>query len=418
MDNKAIMCLQLWPWKGKIRWVALQAPPSPDYIPGPKEPQSPPYTRTSLRARYNIEYLCRRPEDEDEVFLAKEQPLPVAASPTAQSPDYVPESDPEEDLEEDDDEDPEEDPVDYPADGGDDGDDEDEPSDDDEDEEVDIEGGLPICGGDKSHFEDGRVCGQTTAPPAISRTDRIFYSATIPKPVWVDARGCTDFTSAILPTSSHLPHVHHNPQIPSPTIPPINHHFTSVSSPPKPHLLPITLPLPHHPSYSPTPGPDAPLSGTTTFAFTLTEERGNTRGYLTTSKEVRYRSWSYSRSREWLGYCCLLEPAGCLRADMVLLYTMDREIRRDLKRDSLRTRVRRDNNKVFIRGWDDEQDWATAIGWSAHHVVLGWLCTFTVAGSGPQETGGDYRVAGSGPQETGGDYRVAGSGQQETDTVH
>ncbi|GJS38304.1 hypothetical protein Tco_0563347 [Tanacetum coccineum] len=66
------------------------------------------------------------------VFPAEEQPLPAAASPTAQSPDYVLESDPEADPEEDDDEDPEEDPVDYPADGGDDGDDEDESSEDDE----------------------------------------------------------------------------------------------------------------------------------------------------------------------------------------------------------------------------------------------------------------------------------------------
>ncbi|GJS93709.1 hypothetical protein Tco_0800677 [Tanacetum coccineum] len=74
-----------------------------------------------------------------EVFLAEEQPLPAAASPTAQSPDYVLESDPEEDPEEDDDEDPEEDPVDYLADGGDDGDDEDESSGADKDEEIDIE---------------------------------------------------------------------------------------------------------------------------------------------------------------------------------------------------------------------------------------------------------------------------------------
>ncbi|GKG42054.1 hypothetical protein Tco_0473805, partial [Tanacetum coccineum] len=67
---------------------------------------------------------------------AEEQPLPVAASPTANSPSYVPESDPEEDLEEDDDEDP----ADYPIDGGDDGDDEDESSNDEEDGDVDIEG--------------------------------------------------------------------------------------------------------------------------------------------------------------------------------------------------------------------------------------------------------------------------------------
>ncbi|GKG48600.1 hypothetical protein Tco_0512747, partial [Tanacetum coccineum] len=71
----------------------------------------------------------------DEVLPAEEQPLPAAASPTVDSPGYVPESDPKEDPEED----HEEDPVDYPIDEGDDGDDEDESSDDDEDD-VDIEG--------------------------------------------------------------------------------------------------------------------------------------------------------------------------------------------------------------------------------------------------------------------------------------
>nr|GFD61643.1 hypothetical protein [Tanacetum cinerariifolium] len=45
-----------------------------------------------------------------------EQPLPAAASPTAESLGYILESDPDEDPEEDDDEDPEEDPTDYPAD--------------------------------------------------------------------------------------------------------------------------------------------------------------------------------------------------------------------------------------------------------------------------------------------------------------
>ncbi|GJU71181.1 hypothetical protein Tco_1262586 [Tanacetum coccineum] len=76
----------------------------------------------------------------DEVLPAEEQPLPDAASPTADSSGYVPESDPEEDPEEDDEEDPEEDPADYLVDVGDDGDDEDESSDDDEDDDVDIEG--------------------------------------------------------------------------------------------------------------------------------------------------------------------------------------------------------------------------------------------------------------------------------------
>ncbi|GKF23214.1 hypothetical protein Tco_0075536 [Tanacetum coccineum] len=71
---------------------------------------------------------------DDEVFPAKEQPKPIADSPTHQSPGYIPESDPEEDPEEDDEEDPEEDPADYPTDGGDDRDDE-ESSDDDDDAE-------------------------------------------------------------------------------------------------------------------------------------------------------------------------------------------------------------------------------------------------------------------------------------------
>ncbi|GKG14149.1 hypothetical protein Tco_0353749, partial [Tanacetum coccineum] len=71
---------------------------------------------------------------EDEILLAEEQPLPVAASPTADSPGYVPESDLEED-----DEDPEEDPADYPADR----DDEEEEEDKDEDEEEEEENRAP-----------------------------------------------------------------------------------------------------------------------------------------------------------------------------------------------------------------------------------------------------------------------------------
>ncbi|GJX05746.1 hypothetical protein Tco_0193678 [Tanacetum coccineum] len=108
--------------------------PSPDYIPGLEEPQSPPPLDYVPEPIYP-EYMPQ----EDEVFPAEEQPLPAAASPTGQSPNYVSESDPEADPEEDDNEDPKEDPVDYPADGGDEDDDEDESSKDDEDEEVDIE---------------------------------------------------------------------------------------------------------------------------------------------------------------------------------------------------------------------------------------------------------------------------------------
>ncbi|GKB93554.1 hypothetical protein Tco_0979691 [Tanacetum coccineum] len=104
------------------------APPSPDYIPGPEEPQTPPV-----------------PQDEDErepMFIQPHDPdygaaLPPIVSPTAESPGYVVESDPEE-YEDDETEDG---PVDYPMDGGEDGDDDDGDSsgddadDEDEDEE-------------------------------------------------------------------------------------------------------------------------------------------------------------------------------------------------------------------------------------------------------------------------------------------
>ncbi|GKF44288.1 hypothetical protein Tco_0130840, partial [Tanacetum coccineum] len=96
--------------------AAFQAPPSPDYVPGPEEPQAPLPLDFVLEPVYP-EFM---PPD-DEVLPAEEQPLPAAASPTDQSPGYIPESDPEED-----DEDPEEDPADYPADRDDDEEEEEE----------------------------------------------------------------------------------------------------------------------------------------------------------------------------------------------------------------------------------------------------------------------------------------------------
>ncbi|GKG41272.1 hypothetical protein Tco_0470484, partial [Tanacetum coccineum] len=58
-------------------------------------------------------------------FSAKEQPILLVDSPTAESPGYVTELDPEEDPEEYEDDETEDGPVDYPMDGGDDGDDDD-----------------------------------------------------------------------------------------------------------------------------------------------------------------------------------------------------------------------------------------------------------------------------------------------------
>nr|GEV89092.1 hypothetical protein [Tanacetum cinerariifolium] len=114
------------------------APPSPDYIPVPKEPQIPP----APQDEDEHEPMFIQPHDpdfvpepifpeyiplEDEHILPdEEQPLPLVVSPTAESPGYVAESDPEEDPEEYEDDETEDGPVDYPMDRGDDGDDDDD----------------------------------------------------------------------------------------------------------------------------------------------------------------------------------------------------------------------------------------------------------------------------------------------------
>nr|GEY23834.1 putative reverse transcriptase domain-containing protein [Tanacetum cinerariifolium] len=112
----------------------MEAPPSPDYIPGPKAPPSPDY----IPGPKYPEYL----PPADDVLTAEEQPLPTAVSPTVESPGYITESEPEmEPKEEDgDDEKSEEDSIEYPTSGGDDhadddGDDLSEDDADDEDEE-------------------------------------------------------------------------------------------------------------------------------------------------------------------------------------------------------------------------------------------------------------------------------------------
>ncbi|GJW05089.1 hypothetical protein Tco_1563945 [Tanacetum coccineum] len=109
--------------------AAFQASPSPDYVTGPEEPE---------QAPHSLDYVPGLEHADDEI-VAEDQPDVEDASPTTQSPDYVPESDPDADPEEDDDEDPEEDPVNYYVDGGDDGDDEEGSSEDDEDDDMDIE---------------------------------------------------------------------------------------------------------------------------------------------------------------------------------------------------------------------------------------------------------------------------------------
>ncbi|GJT06679.1 hypothetical protein Tco_0841141 [Tanacetum coccineum] len=252
LDHQELLDLSMrdipWMLDNPYVQVALRAPPSPDYIPGPEEPQSPPLPDFVLEPVYP-EYMPQ----EDEVSL------PVAASPTALSPDYVPKSDPEADPKEDDDEDPREDPVDYPADGGDDGDDEEGSSEDDEDDDMDIEADdeeehpapadsavVSLPAADQASSAEETEPFETdesaaTPPPHLAYhvTARISISAPVPTPVWSNAELARLLAISTPPSSLLSPWSSTLPQIVSPPLPPIPSPSLPVSSP-----LPVLSPSP------------------------------------------------------------------------------------------------------------------------------------------------------------------------------
>nr|GFA09218.1 hypothetical protein [Tanacetum cinerariifolium] len=113
------------------------APPSPDYIPGLEDPQTPPAPQDEDEHELMFiqphdpdfvpepiypEYI---PLEDEDILSVEEQPLPPVVSPTAESPGYVTESDPEEDPKEYEEDEAKDGPVGYPMDRGDDRDDDD-----------------------------------------------------------------------------------------------------------------------------------------------------------------------------------------------------------------------------------------------------------------------------------------------------
>ncbi|GJV65377.1 hypothetical protein Tco_1476205, partial [Tanacetum coccineum] len=207
--------------------AAFQAPPSPDYVPGPEEPeQAPPLPKFVPEPVYP-----KFMPPKDEVFPAEEQPLPAVVSLTTDSPGYFADSDPEEDEE-----DPEEDPTDYPADGGDEDDDDDELFDDDEDDDDDVEEDK-----DKEEEEANDSFGLTLSPQPHSEADIARLLAIPSHP-----------PSPLSSWSSPLPQI---PSPPLPVSPPL-----IVSPPPLPtstccpiHLHPSILIQRHHHGTPPTP---------------------------------------------------------------------------------------------------------------------------------------------------------------------
>ncbi|GJX90436.1 hypothetical protein Tco_0343762 [Tanacetum coccineum] len=309
---------------------ALVAPPSPDYVSSPEElEQAPP----------SPDYVPG-PEHADDEIVAED------ASPTAQSPDYVPESDPEADPEEDDDEDPEEDPVDYPADGGDDGDDEEGSS---EDDDMDIEAddeeeeehlapadsvvvALPatdqaLSAEEIEPFETDESAATPPPHPAYRVTARISIPAPVPTPVWSDAEVARLLAISTPPSSPLSPWSSPLPQIPSPSLP---------LSPPLPVL-----------SLTPPPSPIRSLG----YRAAMIQMRELSRSYfpslhyspfITLPTRPRCQSLRI-HTRIALGpgyevgeslYAAAARPAGGLRADYGFVATIDREIRRDPEREA------------------------------------------------------------------------------------
>ncbi|GJR29571.1 hypothetical protein Tco_1105803 [Tanacetum coccineum] len=359
---------------------SLGVVPSPDYIPGLEEPQSPPPLDYVPEQIYP-EYMPQ----EDEVFSAEEQPLPAAASPTVQSPDYFLESDPDKDLEEDNDEDLEEDPVDYHADGGDDGDDEEGSSEDDEDDDMDIEAdddeeeeehpapadsivvALPAADQAPSteETESFKTDESAAIPPphlAYRVTARIYIPAPVPTPVWSNAEIARLLAISTPPSSPLSPWSSPLPQIPSPPLPPIPSPSLPVSPP-----LPISSPVPVL-SPSPPASPIRPLGYRAAMIRLRADGHHPCIYSLLTVREDRPEVTLLPQKRLGIALGPVYEvgeissPAARLarglRADYGFVATIDRDIRRDPERDVgygiTDSWDEIDTNEIYTR-LDDEQ---------------------------------------------------------------
>nr|GFB84102.1 hypothetical protein [Tanacetum cinerariifolium] len=187
------------------------APPSPDYIHGPEEPeQAPP----------SPDYVPG-PKHADDEIVAEDQPYAEDSSPIAQSPEYVPESDFEAHPEDDDDEDPEEDP--------------------DEDDDMDIEANeeeehptpadsivvastatdqVPSTE-ETEPFETDESAATPPPHPAYRMTARISIPAPVHMPAWTDSDVVRLLVISSPPASPLSPWSSPPPRIPFPPLPPI-----------------------------------------------------------------------------------------------------------------------------------------------------------------------------------------------------
>nr|GEZ52731.1 hypothetical protein [Tanacetum cinerariifolium] len=151
--------------------LVMEAPPSPDNIPGLEAPPSPDY----IPMPEYLEYL----PPADDVFPAEEQPLPATVSPTAKSPGYITDSelkmDPKE--EDGDNEKSEGDSIEYPTSRGDD----DADDDGDDCQRMMLMTRMRRSPQTIEPFEEGKTAA-TPPPSAYHVTARISVRPHIPMP--------------------------------------------------------------------------------------------------------------------------------------------------------------------------------------------------------------------------------------------
>ncbi|GJU17568.1 hypothetical protein Tco_1145534 [Tanacetum coccineum] len=261
--------------------AALQAPPSPDYLPGLEKPEQAPHPPDFVPELVYPEFM---PPDDD-VLPAEEQPLPTTVSPIADSPGYIIKFDPEEDPEEDD-KDLEADPTDYSTNKDEDEEEEDESSEDDADDEDEDE--------DEDEEEEHLAPANFVLPPACRTTTRMSIRDQTPIPFPSAAEVdrflaiSTPQSSPLTSYSSPLPHIPSLPllvssplPISSPLLPaspthPLSYRAAMIrlraDSPSTSHPLPLLLPIVRESSYAPTARPTGGFKVDYGFVGTLDAE--------------------------------------------------------------------------------------------------------------------------------------------------
>ncbi|GJZ81635.1 reverse transcriptase domain-containing protein [Tanacetum coccineum] len=306
------------------------SPPSPDYIPGPEDPQTPPVPQDEDERKpmftqpHDPDYVPEPiypeyiPLKDEHVFLVEEQPLPPVDSPTAESPGYVTESDPEEDPEEYEDDETEDGPVDYPMDGGDDGDNDDgDSSRDDADDEDEYE---------EEEEEDEHLAPADSA--VIVPTVELVSPPEGTKPVipppstditTIGARITVRLQASIsLPPEAEVERL-----LAMPTPPPSP--LTSLSPPSAGERLARCTTPSSHSSPPPVPSPLLPLSGCPTQIQTL--RIASTQALVDAPPHKRSCLFALG-SRYEVGESSTARPTGDRRVDYGFVSTLDAEERR------------------------------------------------------------------------------------------